>query len=150
MKPKNQRVLFLTSLGLILAGVLVITLTSLNDHLLYFITPSDVYNNGVFKAPENASLSLGGLVKKDSVMRNEETHVLKFQVTDNESDLTVRYKGLVPDLFREGQGVVAHGSFDGEVFVATEILAKHDENYMPREVADALKKRGYDMESHNK
>ena len=148
MKPRTQRFTFLLSLGLIIAGGLVIALTSLNDHLLYFIVPSDVYKDDVFTPPPKNSLSLGGLVENGSVHRDEETHTLFFKVTDQHHTLEVRYQGLVPDLFREGQGVVAHGHFEGKMFVAREILAKHDENYMPREITEALKKRGYDMESH--
>ena len=108
-------------------------LRAFNDNLLYFFTPTDVAEN---KAPLGKSFRLGGLVVTGSVIREDMN--VTFSLTDNNKTINVSYEGILPDLFREGQGIVATGSLDGELFIATTVLAKHDENYMPPEVADAL------------
>ena len=95
------------------------------------------------KTPDGRTFRLGGLVAVDSVQRTEGSTVIAFTVTDGAADIQVSFTGILPDLFREGQGVVTEGKLNPDgVFVATEVLAKHDESYMPREVADALKKSG--------
>ena len=109
-------------------------LKAFNENLLYFFSPTDVVNG---KAPNGKSFRLGGLVANGSVKR--EGIKVAFDVTDNHNTFTVKYEGILPDLFREGQGIITTGSLKNGTFMATEVLAKHDENYMPPEVADALK-----------
>jgi cytochrome c-type biogenesis protein CcmE len=109
-------------------------LKAFNENLLYFFSPTDVVNG---KAPIGKSFRLGGLVANGSVKR--EGIKVAFDVTDNQNTFTVKYEGILPDLFREGQGIITTGSLKDGTFMATEVLAKHDENYMPPEVADALK-----------
>ena len=109
-------------------------LKAFNENLLYFFSPTDVVNG---KAPIGKSFRLGGLVANGSVKR--EGIKVAFNVTDNQNTFTVKYEGILPDLFREGQGIITTGSLKNGTFMATEVLAKHDENYMPPEVADALK-----------
>ena len=114
-------------------------LFALRDNVVFFFSPAEVYAKGV--AP-GVGLRIGGLVKEGSLKKNEDKSI-SFTVTDKARDIAATYSGVVPDLFREGQGVVAEGALDaGGVFRATAVLAKHDERYMPREVADALKKQG--------
>tara|TARA_B110000008_G_scaffold219010_1_gene218811 strand:- start:711 stop:1136 length:426 start_codon:yes stop_codon:yes gene_type:complete len=125
--------------GVFLAGYLGIK--AFSENLLYFYTPSDIVNG---KAPKNKSFRVGGLVENDSVIRDG--MVVSFSVTDNSESIDVFYEGILPDLFREGQGIVASGSIVNKcvrwtcknTFNASEVLAKHDENYMPPEVAAAL------------
>ena len=136
MKPKQQRlVLLLAALGA-LAGAGALAASALGETATYFYSPSDVLAKGV---PPGQAIRLGGLVEIGSVRREGAT--ILFRITDNVEESTVRYTGIVPDLFREGQGVIAEGKFvaDG-AFVADSVLAKHDEKYMPPEVAGALHK----------
>jgi cytochrome c-type biogenesis protein CcmE len=114
-------------------------LTALQKNLLYFYTPSQVLAGEV---PDRAAVRLGGLVVGGSVVREPDSLVVRFDLTDGGQPVTVRYKGVLPDLFREGQGIVAQGRLQpAGVFEASEVLAKHDENYMPPEVASALAER---------
>jgi len=124
-------------LGLFSATALI--LTAMDDNLVFFFSPSDMKERHV--APEQR-LRVGGLVEEGSVKKSAET--VTFIVTDNVEKLTISYTGILPDLFREGQGIVAEGKMgrDG-IFMASDVLAKHDENYMPPEVAEALKKTGH-------
>lgn len=122
--------------ALFLAGAALVILTTLNDHLLFFMMPTEVLS----KKP-TTPFRLGGLVEEGSLKRQEGL-LVTFQVTDGLYRIPVQYEGIVPDLFREGQGVVAEGMLDKGIFQATRLLAKHDETYMPREVADALKANG--------
>jgi cytochrome c-type biogenesis protein CcmE len=135
MKARHKRLGFILvgMVGLGLAAWLV--LEGLQSNLSYFFSPSEVAQN---KAPKDHLFRLGGLVRTGSLERGEELTV-RFTVTDNAHDVKVVYTGILPDLFAEGQGVVAQGRMgpDG-VFIAEQVLAKHDENYMPPEVADAL------------
>ena len=117
--------------GISLAGYLA--LKAFNDNLLYFFTPTDVVEG---KAPIGKSFRMGGLVEDGSVVRDGMK--VSFVLTDTANTMAVDYVGILPDLFREGQGIVATGSLINNAFVASEVLAKHDENYMPPEVADAL------------
>ena len=145
MTRRQNRMLLVALLlfGVFSAGYLGIK--AFNENLLYFYTPTDVANG---KAPAGKSFRVGGLVEKDSVQRKD--MMVSFVVTDNNKSIEVRYEGILPDLFREGQGVVTSGSLTSKctknwfgeqckyTFLATEVLAKHDENYMPPEVAAAL------------
>ena len=133
-KRQNRMVL----VALLLSGtVLAITLLlqALGSNTNYFYSPTEVAEG---KAPIGKSFRLGGLVAKGSVIRKD--MLVSFDVTDNKNKFTIEYTGILPDLFREGQGIITTGSLVGETFIATEVLAKHDENYMPPEVADALEK----------
>ena len=136
MKPKQQRlVLLLAALGA-LAGAGALAASALGETATYFYSPSDVLAKGV---PPGEAIRLGGLVEVGSVRREGAT--IMFRITDNAEESTVRYTGIVPDLFREGQGVIAEGKFAADgAFVADSVLAKHDEKYMPPEVAGALHK----------
>ena len=120
-------------LGISLTGYFA--LKAFNDNLLYFFTPTDVVEG---RAPIGKNFRLGGLVENDSVARDGMK--VGFILTDTANSMQVNYVGILPDLFREGQGIVATGSLKQGIFVASEVLAKHDENYMPPEVADALEK----------
>src|SRR5437763_3096578 len=135
---RRQRRLFLVGTGIgVLALAAALVLIALRDSIVFFNSPTDVVEKHV--AP-GARIRLGGLVKSGSLVRGDNL-AIRFSVTDGNQDIAVTYAGVLPDLFREGQGVVAEGTLDGGVFRADTILAKHDETYMPREVADALKKQ---------
>ncbi len=138
MTRKKRRIYFVM-LGLLGLGVgTALVLTAFQDNIVFFFSPTEVATRQL--APEQR-IRIGGLIEAGSVVKNGED--ISFAVTDMNATLKVQYRGLLPDLFREGQGVIAEGSMGpGGVFVAREVLAKHDENYMPREVADALKKSG--------
>ena len=142
MTPTRKRRLI--AVLLILAGVSIaatIAFYSLQQNLLYFQSPSDLAQQPI---PPGRQFRLGGLVKPGTVNRVEDGLATRFVVTDGPKDITVEYVGILPDLFREGQGVIARGALgDDGVFAATEVLAKHDENYMPPEVADALEATGH-------
>jgi len=133
---------------LILAGVGIastIAFYSLQENLLYFQSPSEVAEQAM---PAGRQFRLGGLVKPGTVNRTGDGLTTKFVVTDGPAELEVQYVGILPDLFREGQGVIARGALNSQgSFDATEVLAKHDENYMPPEVADALEKTGHTVAS---
>ena len=139
MTRKQQRVAFIIG-GLALLGVATgLVLYALDETMVFFHTPSDVAEKGI---AAGTRFRLGGLVATGSVVRGQGTAV-QFIVTDTEKNLPVAFTGILPDLFREGQGVVAEGTLNGAgIFEADSVLAKHDENYMPKEVADALKARG--------
>ena len=132
-KRQNRMILVtLLMLGVSLAGYFGIK--AFNENLLYFFTPTDVLEG---KSPQGKSFRIGGLVQPGSVIRND--LLVSFTLTDNIKTIAVRFEGILPDLFREGQGIVATGSMSNEnLFLATEVLAKHDETYMPPEVAEAL------------
>ncbi|HEX3710012.1 MAG TPA: cytochrome c maturation protein CcmE [Pseudolabrys sp.] len=141
---RRQRRLILIggSLG-VLAFAVGLVLNALSGSIVFFNSPTDVAEKHL--AP-GTRIRLGGLVKMGSVQRGGDLRI-RFVVTDGKSDLPVRYQGIVPDLFREGQGVVAEGKIEPDGLVADTVLAKHDERYMPREVVDALKKAGRWKES---
>ena len=141
MTKRKQRRLTLLGLGMLaLAGATALVLTAFEDNMVFFYSPSEVQAKTV---PPDRYVRLGGLVKEGSVEKIADGATVRFAVTDGKNAVTVRYRGMLPDLFREGQGVVTQGQFNGEgVFVAKEVLAKHDENYMPPEVAEALKESG--------
>ena len=127
--------------GLTMLGVAAaLVLTAFEDNIVFFYSPTDITQKDL---RPGQTVRLGGLVEADSVKKAADGVTTEFVITDTNKTISVRYAGLLPDLFREGQGVVTQGTLgpDG-VFTASEVLAKHDENYMPKEVADALKKSG--------
>ena len=138
MTPKRKKRVML--IVLMLAGVAIaaaFAMQAFNENLMFFYTPSEVVAGD---APTGHMIRVGGLVTEGSVQRQSDGLTVKFDVTDNDKTVTIQYTGILPDLFREGQGIVAHGRLQqDQLFVAEEVLAKHDENYMPPEVADALK-----------
>ena len=137
MKPRQQRMLLI---GGVLLGVVVaggFTIRAFQENLSYFFSPSDVRAG---KAPPGRSFRLGGMVVDDSVAREPGSLTVSFEVTDFAATVPVRYTGVLPDLFSEGKGVVVRGQMSGDGFTAEEVLAKHDENYMPPEAAAALAK----------
>ncbi|MFO1088287.1 MAG: cytochrome c maturation protein CcmE [Hyphomicrobiales bacterium] len=144
MTRKQKRTLLLSTGLAMLAVATGLVLYALNDTIMYFYTPAKVVE---MKVPSGQPFRLGGLVEKGTVEKGNGLEV-RFKITDTKDSLPVYYKGQLPDLFGEGEGVVATGRLDPEgVFVADTILAKHDEKYMPREVADELKKQGLWQES---
>lgn len=148
MKRKHRRlsIVVIAMLGLGASAALI--LTALEDNIVFFFSPTEVAEN---PPAAGRRLRIGGLVKEDSVRRLEDGITTAFVVTDLANDLQVSYRGVLPDLFREGQGVVAEGTFDPQgTFLASEVLAKHDENYMPAEVTDALRKSGRWQEESSK
>tara|TARA_B100000315_G_scaffold141996_1_gene131056 strand:- start:1339 stop:1767 length:429 start_codon:yes stop_codon:yes gene_type:complete len=139
-KKAKSRILFLLLLLLLTAGIIFFVLKSLEDNVVYFFSPTEIYNKSNITL--NKKIRIGGLVKKDSIQRDQVS--LIFIVTDLKNEIIVSYDGLVPNLFSEGKGVVAEGKLkDKKYFVADKILAKHDENYMPPEVSKALEKSNY-------
>ncbi|HZS63337.1 MAG TPA: cytochrome c maturation protein CcmE [Xanthobacteraceae bacterium] len=138
---RKQRRITLISVGMgVLAVSVALVLNALRDSIVFFNSPTDIVEKHV--AP-GTRIRLGGLVAPGSLQRGDDLNV-RFQLTDGSRAITVRYQGALPDLFREGQGVVAEGALDPNgTFVADTILAKHDERYMPKEVADSLKKSGH-------
>ena len=137
-RKRRRLVLIGASLGvLIVAAVLV--LSALRDSIVFFNSPTDVAEKHI---SSGTRMRIGGLVKPGSIERGDNL-LVRFAVTDGKTDIRVRYNGIVPDLFREGQGVVAEGKLESDRTLAADtVLAKHDERYMPREVVDALKKSG--------
>ncbi len=140
MTRKQRRLLTITAAMILLGAAAALVLFALRDTLVFFYTPSELASK---QLPPGRTFRIGGLVSEGSVRRSADGVSVTFSVTDLTASLPVRYRGLLPDMFREGQGVVAEGALgeDG-VFTATQVLAKHDENYMPAEVAEALKKSG--------
>ena len=140
MKPIKQK--RLTLILLMVAGIGVATffgLRAFNDNLMYFFSATDVIEG---KAPKDHLFRLGGMVVKGSVVRQPSGLTVRFVLTDMAKEVTVEYTGILPDLFREGQGIVANGKLDANgIFIAQEVLAKHDENYMPPEVAGSMKNK---------
>lgn len=143
MTRKHRRLVVVLVCALGVGSAAALTLNAFSDNLVFFVSPSDIAT----KAPTGGrSFRLGGLVEPGSVRRGTEAGhpVADFRVTDGKSSVAVSYEGILPDLFREGQGIVALGHLgaNGD-FVASEVLAKHDEKYMPKEVVDSLKRSGH-------
>ena len=133
MKPKHQRLLLA---GLAIAAVLAAVLLAmwgLKDRAAYFFTPVEI---AIGKAEQGRPIRLGGMVEQGSIREESNGVTVRFVVTDGEARIPVRYTGITPDLFREGSGVVAEGRMQGKTFVADEILAKHDERYMPPQLGN--------------
>ncbi|HXZ49902.1 MAG TPA: cytochrome c maturation protein CcmE [Usitatibacter sp.] len=141
MKPRTRRALWIVG-GLAALGVAAtLVLNAFRSNLVFFFTPSQVASH---EAPEGRAFRIGGLVEAGSVVHERDALTVRFRVTDTAKTIPVVYSGILPDLFREGKGVVAEGRLgpDG-VFHASQVLAKHDENYMPPEAAEALAKAGH-------
>jgi len=138
MKARYKRMMFIV-LGLVaVAAIAALILNALQSNINHFFSPTEVVAH---QAPQDRTFRLGGLVEVGSLEREDDGLTLQFKITDNAEAVTVKYTGILPDLFSEGQGVVAQGKLgNGGVFMAEEVLAKHDETYMPPEVADALEK----------
>jgi cytochrome c-type biogenesis protein CcmE len=139
LTAKRRRLYVLVAAAITLGGAAVLVLNAFEDALVFFLTPTDLTNRVV---PDNRMIRIGGLVEEGSLRKTGGIEV-RFAITDLTNRVEVSYRGILPDLFREGQGVVAQGRVGADgVFRASEILAKHDETYMPKEVADALRKSG--------
>jgi len=137
MKKRHKKLIAIVSgvAILVVAGLLV--LNAFRSNIVFFFSPSEILEG---KAPTQGIFRVGGLVEKGSVKKTPNTLKVEFTVTDLAERITVRYDGILPDLFRDGQGVIAQGRLQGDgIFVADQVLAKHDENYMPPEVAKTLK-----------
>jgi cytochrome c-type biogenesis protein CcmE len=141
MTPRKRRFAFIIAGIAGLSIALAFLLNAFESNLVFFFSPSDI---AAGKAPTNTTFRLGGLVETGSVQHNDDGLTVKFVVTDFNERVSVSYTGILPDLFSEGQGVVADGKVhEAGVFVASRVLAKHDENYMPPEAAEALKRSGH-------
>ena len=143
MTRKRRRLILLLTCGVCLGSATALTLTAFNDNLVFFVSPADIEAH---PPPAGRMVRLGGLVQAGSVehLREEGKPAVRFRITDGKVGVPVSYMGVLPDLFREGQGVVTMGTLrpDG-TFLASEVLAKHDSTYMPKEVEEALKKSGH-------
>ena len=137
MKPRHKRLAIVVGVVAAVGVAVGLVLNAFQSNLVFFYSPSQI---AAQEAPANRTFRLGGLVQEGSVKRSGVT--VDFVVTDTAKTVPVRYEGILPDLFKEGKGVVAQGQLQGGVFVAREVLAKHDENYMPPEAAEALKQAG--------
>ncbi len=140
MIPKRKRLWLVVGSVAVLGCAATLVLTALSDNIVFFYSPTQMVEKQI---PPERRFRMGGLVEAGSVTKSPDGQVTRFKVTDTNKTVDVVYRGLLPDLFREGQGVVAEGSLGGDgVFAAREVLAKHDENYMPPEVAKAIKEAG--------
>ena len=136
-KRVKSRIFFLSSIFLIAILIVFFALRTLKDNVVYFLSPTEIHNKSDISF--NKKLRVGGLVKIGSI--NKEGNMVNFIITDLKNEIVVSYRGLIPNLFSEGKGVVAEGKLnDKKYFIASKILAKHDENYMPPEVSEALEK----------
>jgi cytochrome c-type biogenesis protein CcmE len=135
MKPRHLRMAIAGGVLLAVGGIAALVFNAFQSNMVFFYSPTQV---GAKEAPVDRTFRIGGLVKEGSVQRDGVN--VNFVVTDTAKSVPVRFSGILPDLFKEGKGVVAQGKLEGDVFVAREVLAKHDENYMPPEAADALQK----------
>ncbi len=140
MTRKQRRLMLIGGAGLVLCVAAGLVLVAMRDSIVFFYGPTEIVEKGL---TPGTRMRLGGLVEKGSLARGPGQKI-SFAVTDSKTTMTISYEGLLPDLFREGQGVVTEGVFEGAGrFKADSVLAKHDETYMPREVADTLKKQGH-------
>ncbi|MFA9460126.1 cytochrome c maturation protein CcmE [Thiohalorhabdus methylotrophus] len=141
MTPRRKKRLYLVVLVLVgVSAATALALTAFRENLVYFYSPTEIARG---QAPENRTFRIGGLVKDGSVERSEDSLDVRFVITDTAHHVPIEYSGVLPDLFREGQGIVANGKLTADgVFKAEQVLAKHDEEYMPPEAAEALKKAG--------
>ena len=147
MKPRTKRAVAIVG-GLAALGIAAaLVLNAFQSNLVFFFTPTQVAKNEV---PKDRTFRMGGLVEPGSLVRQTDALTVKFKITDGAQSIPVVYTGILPDLFKEGKGVVAQGKVHGDgIFKASEVLAKHDENYMPPEAAEALKQSGHPMAKEN-
>tara|TARA_A100001015_G_scaffold295412_1_gene374359 strand:- start:10530 stop:10967 length:438 start_codon:yes stop_codon:yes gene_type:complete len=136
MTPKKNRLIGLMLFFIPLSLGMFFLMSALKSNIVYFISPSELVNSNNI----NQKLRLGGLVEEDSIISKGK--LVKFRITDGNKSVLVQYKGILPDLFKEKQGVIVEGEFDSLIFNASNLLAKHDENYIPKEVANSLKQQG--------
>ena len=136
MTPKKNRLLGLMLFFIPLSLGVFFLMSALKSNIVYFISPSELINSNNI----NQKLRLGGLVEEDSIIISGK--LVKFRITDGNKSVLVQYNGILPDLFKEKQGVIVEGEFDSLIFNASNLLAKHDENYIPKEVANSLKQQG--------
>ena len=139
---RKQRLYLVISLVVGLSIAVGLALMALQQNINLFFTPSQIVAG---EAPQGVAFRIGGMVVDDSLKRSDQDLSVQFEVTDTAQSVPVLYTGILPDLFREGQGVVALGRLDGETFVASEVLAKHDENYMAPEAVEAIKQANAQM-----
>lgn len=138
MKPRHQRLIAIVAGVALIAIAAALVLNAFRGNIVFFFSPSEVAAN---QAPQKGDFRIGGMVEKGSVKRTSDGLTVRFVVTDTAKSIPVLYKGILPDLFKEGKGVVAQGSLDADgVFRASQVLAKHDENYTPPEAAHAVSK----------
>ena len=146
MTPRQKRIAAVSALLLGTSMATALILTAFEKNLLYFYSPSQIVAG---EAPAARDFRVGGLVETGSVRRSPQNLQVRFVLTDTLNQIEVNYEGILPDLFREGQGIVANGKLTpGNIFLAHTVLAKHDENYMPPEVAEALQKAGAELPAH--
>ena len=148
MKPRHKRIALIVA-GLAILGIAVtLVLSAFRSNLVFFFTPTQV---AAHEAPQGRNFRIGGLVEKGSVKRQPDGVTVRFVVTDTAKSVPVTFTGILPDLFKEGKGVVAQGKLGADgVFAASEVLAKHDENYMPPEAADAVERANKAMKESQK
>ena len=140
-KRKNKRLLLLLTGIIALAAAVALVLTTFTENIVFFYSPTEIVQK---KPNSKVRLRIGGLVESGSLARKKGDSEIQFNITDLTTAISVRFNGILPDLFREDQGVIAEGKLrDKNYFIADQILAKHDENYMPPEVSEALKKSNY-------
>ena len=138
MKPRQKRILMISLMLIGIATAAGLALSAFQKNLMFFYSPTEVVNG---EAPTDYKIRLGGMVEENSVEKDSGSLLVTFTLTDFKHSVTVQFEGILPDLFREGQGIVAIGKINDQgILRADEVLAKHDENYMPPEVADALAK----------
>jgi cytochrome c-type biogenesis protein CcmE len=137
MTPRRRRMMFVALILLAAGGATAFALSAFKDNVLYYYTPTQLLTNSV---PQGRALRIGGMVSQGSVHREPGSLDVKFVITDFAKDVPVSYSGVLPDLFREGQGVIVRGRMDGSTFAAQEVLAKHDEKYMPPDISDSVRK----------
>ena len=137
MKKRTLRIYYISIILVLLAALFFMFIKTFNDNLLFYRSPSQITNA---EFPENYVFRVGGVVMDGTLIKSKDTMNIKFAITDYEENLSISYTGILPDLFREGQGVVIRGKLGNDgIFYAEEVLAKHDETYMPPEVLDSLK-----------
>lgn len=140
MTPRQKRLTWIVLGVTLVAAAVGLVLFALKNNVSLYFTPTQVHHN---EAPQGRNFRIGGLVEEGSVQREKDGLTVRFNITDTAEKMAVIYRGILPDLFKEGKGVVAQGKLEeGNLFRAEEVLAKHDENYMPPEAADAIKKAG--------
>ena len=137
MKARSKRLMLVGGGVVLLVAAVALVLSAFQQNLVFFHTPSEVAEG---KAPTGKTFRVGGMVEEGSIKREADGVTVRFAITDTAKIIPVTYKGTLPDLFKEGKGAVVQGKLEGGVFQATEVLAKHDENYMPPEAAEALQK----------